>query len=82
MGDKSLRGRGCVSRKYATGGAVKPLTAAEKRDANCTPTPREFGEGDASYKARYSAKNKACADAIDETAGINELRKKPVPFAK
>jgi hypothetical protein len=64
MGDISMRGRGCVTKKFNCGGSVK-LAGGGGVDA-CTP-PKSQGmfENDSTYKSRVRANTQACFDQQD-----------------
>jgi hypothetical protein len=72
MGDKSKRGRGCVSKKYASGGAVS--------SDPCNSDSIGFFEGGEDYKKRLSNDKKACgnkekaAGAAVASSGVDRIK--------
>jgi hypothetical protein len=78
MGDKSLRGRGCVSKKYNCGGKVKKFSDGGdvSSDEACARVKKGFFESDSEFDARSKAAGRACGDALARE------RTGPKPVAK
>lgn len=71
MGDKAMRGHGCVRKGYAKGGAVKPV---DPMDA-CLPMKRGLFESDKEFAGRYDPQNKKCIEAIDNNSDLGKRRR-------